>query len=485
MQDRLETADILPVLKAAAIENLLRSNTDDVLFVVGTMITAFGGALLFRRALLGDSLTFGKLTLPSFFVITYALLMSIPAVLWFYVSPGEPIRHTYFLAIQSVLLTFPVGVLLANALALKPQTPSRIVQEFCDGPILPSEEDQYVVPLFVAMMLASLLTAGYYVLTSPYVPLIGAFTAYGDLPGSEVRRRVALDGVFIHFAHALVARFLLPFCLVYSYFMADLYKGRWRLTFAATLVATALISLMTFDRTYPFSVVIFIALAIYFKHQHAEQSRLRLASARVRRSGINFWTFVYVMAMIAFSMFVGGVISTTQYNFPITVEALWDATAGFLINRVFLDASYMAYIYFEEFSSPDTFLYGTSLHVLVSALFGIEFIPTISPSFVAELWINFGWFGVVIGSTLVGFVLQQIQLTLFDRKSVPAMSFFVIMLLNGAWIIYGHLFASMVISVFVPSVVVLTWLRNRRSRVLVAPGLPHGNQVLRVSRSRQ
>lgn len=463
---RLATADILHIVKAEALANLRRTSADDVIFVVVVLGVAITLLLLINAVLLGRSLQVKRVTIPSFFIGIYIALMSFPAIVWFYAAPKDPIRYTYFLAIQSVLVTFPLGVLMANAVFR--DRSGRLGTQFLSRPLRKTPDDRYAVRYWLLMLGAAVLVSTVYLLTSPYVPLLGAFTSYGEMEASLVRRAIVAEGVLIHYGHALTARLLLPFCLLYSYFMAYMYGGRWRLLFWPTLAVAAFVSALTFDRMFPFSVVLYLVLAVYFKY---EDQRVRAVVARRNLTGLSKIRLVgYVLALLFVAMLVGGVVSLTQFNKPMDAEVVKVTATDFFFNRVLLDPSYMAYIYFEEFNDSSKFMYGNSFHVLISKAMGKEFFPTISPSFVAELWVNFGWFGVTIGSMLVGFTLQFIQVKVFHVKTVPALSLFIIMALNGAWIVYGHLLATMVISVYVPSILILSHLRHRRS--LASPDRP-------------
>ena len=470
MQSRLANADILPQVKQVALANMRQTRPDELLFVVTVLAVAVAALVFINRVLLGRSIRLTRPTLPTFFLLAYVVLMALPAVVWFYASPADPIRYVYFLAMQSVLVTFPLGMLFANALFADLSTGPRIVRQFHASPLTKSVDDGYASRAWLAMLVAAVAVAAIYLVTSSYVPLIGALTAYGQVAGSIVRSSIFWEGDAMHYAHALTVRLLLPFCLVYAYFMADVYGKRWRILFWCTLAVAAFVSSMTFDRTYPFSVVLFLALAIFFKYQTRLEQRRRGRAARRRpqmmsRLGLAGWMVV----MLAASMLVGGLISRVQYNQSLSLEIVRDTAVGFFVDRVLLDASYMAYIYFEEFNSASTFLYGQSLHVLISRFFGVDFYPTISPSFVAELWLNFGWAGVLVGSGLVGFVLQYIQVRFFARKTIPVLSFYVVMLLNGGWIIYGHLLATMVISVYVSGILFIIFLERRRKSSPISP----------------
>lgn len=458
---RNANADVSFLIKELALNNLRHTTADDMLFIVAVLASALIALAIINRALLGNALRLAQLTIPSFFVGIYVVLMSFPAILWFYAETGDPVRYTYFIATQSVLVTFPIGMFFARTMAN--ELSRRSAQSFSQ-PLQQSEDDRYAVRYWVLMLAASLLVATVYLVTSPYVPLIGAITSYGDLAATDVRRAIVADGTAVHYGHALTARLLLPFCLLYSYFMAYLYGGRWRWLFWPTLAVAAFVSALTFDRMFPFSVVLYLVLAVYFKHGD-QAARAKVEGRNLPRSMARLRLVGYVAALLFVAMLVGGIVSLTQFNQPLGREIITETSSSFFINRVLLDPSFMAYIYFDEFNRPETFLYGTGFHVLVSQLFGIDFRPTISPSFVAELWMNFGWYGVLLGSVLVGFALQLIQVIIFDRKTVTSLTLFIILALNGAWIIYGHLLATMVISVYLPGILILWHLKRRRRAV--------------------
>jgi hypothetical protein len=463
MQDRLVTADILPVVKEIAIRNLLNTKVEDLLFIIMVLGAAIFGLLLFRKLFLGNSFKLNELSLPSFFIIVYIILMSFPSVLWFYGST-KPFRYTYFLAIQSVLIFLPIGVLLANTLFLNISAPSRVINNFLSSRLSKTKHDLFAYPAWVLIFVASGIFVLYYMLTSRYVPLIGALVSYGEVSGDIVRRSIFWEGPLIHYGHALFARFLLPFCLLYAYFMACIYKPIWKYIFWFTFFWVMIFSFLTFDRVYPFSIVIFLILAIYFKNNSKQLvpisnpkslSKIYLfLKAKIRTS-------LTVLALFVFSMVVGGLITITQWNRSLSLVAILKTSMNFFVDRVLLDSSYMAFIYFEEFSSSALFLYGKSVHPILSYLFGMEFYPTISPSFIAELWLNFGWAGVIIGTVFIGFILQLLQLWLFRKKSIPILCLYILLLLNGAWIIYGHILATMVVSVYLLSLPFLLILNRK------------------------
>lgn len=432
----------------------------DNLFIVYVLSLAILGFFLLKKCFLGSSLMLTRLTLPSFFIAAYIILMSLPSTKWFY-SSNHPIRYTYFLAVQSVLISFPLGVLLANVLFIDPSGPSIIVKDFLYSSLSKTRHDSYMFPFWILMLISSILIVTIYILTSDYVALIGGLTAYGEMTGAFVRSSIYREPDTVQYAHALTIRLFLPFCVLYSYFKAYIYKGGSKYLFWITFLLAMFASLLTFERVYPFSLFILIALAIYFKNNQLTYtirfpalSKIHLVSKSTIR------LVIFTLAIFALAMLVGGIVSWTQYSLSFNLTSAWNISIKFFINRVLLDPSYMAYIYFEEFNHPSTFLYGKSIRLL--SLFGVEFHHIVSPGFVADLWVNFGWFGVLMGSAVIGFILQFIQLRLFRKKSILTLSFYIILLLNGAWIIYGHVLATMVVSVYLLSVLFLVFIPSTK-----------------------
>jgi hypothetical protein len=430
---------------------------NDELFIGSVLFLAISVFFLFKKIFLGDSLKLTRLTLPSFFLLAYIILLSFPSIVWFLRS-AHPIRYTYFLAIQSVLILFPIGVGLADGFF---RHPSRIIGNFLSQDLLKTRRDSYIFPFFILMFLFSILIIAVYLLSADYVPLLRAFTQYGEVEEMVVRASIYRVSDITHYALALVLRMFLPFCLLYSYFMAYIYKRGWKFTFWIVLLLTIFASLLTFERIYPFSIFIFLGLAVYFKHYQliSKTSFLLISKSKILISKFKIRLATLVSAILIFAIFVGGIISRTQYNLPLdNIKTIWNvAIKGFLINRVLLDPSYTAYLQFEEFNNPDTFLYGKSIRLL--SLFGVEFCPVaLAPSFISELWLNFGWLGIIIGTIIVGFILQFIQLLFFRKKSIPILSFYILLLLNGAWIIYGHVLGTMSVSVYLITIFFLFFL---------------------------
>lgn len=447
--------------------NPIFTQTNDGLFMAIVLFLAIFGFFIIKKFFLGNSLKLAHLTLPSFFIIAYIILMSFPSIIWFFRS-ANPIKYTYFLAIQSVLILFPIGVGLANIFF---RHPSRIITNFLSSSLSKTRRDSYIFPFFILMFLFSILIVVVYIRSADYVPLLGSLTQYGEVEEMVVRSSIYRVSDIIHYLLALTLRMFLPFCLLYSYFMAYIYKRRWKYVFWIILFLTIFASLLTFERIYTFSFLIFLSLAVYFKNYQSISKFpfLLISKSKILISKFKLRLIALVLAIFILAIFVGGIVSITQYNKSLYLANILNASKGFFISRVLLDPSHMAYMHFENFNDPSTFLYGKSIRLL--SLSGIEFQPVTSPSFIAELWLNFGWLGIIIGTIIIGFTLQFIQLIFFRKKSIPFLSFYILLLLNGAWIIYGHALGTMTFSVYLITILFLLFLLSIKETEGVKSGV--------------
>src|SRR5438093_5637030 len=116
----------------------------DVEPYVSLICVACIGIFLIEKCILGDSLRLTNLTIPAFFIIVYIAVMALPAIIMF----GEmdhPIRYQYLLAIQSVLMTFPIGVGIANCIV---KAPSRVIKSYAVSPVIIVDADRRFLWLF-------------------------------------------------------------------------------------------------------------------------------------------------------------------------------------------------------------------------------------------------------------------------------------------------------------------------------------------------
>ncbi len=420
----------------------------------------FGSSLflfLYQKKRLGDSLCFNHLTLPSFFMLMYLILVPFGAIATFK-QMDHPIRHTYLLAMQSVFVTFPIGIGLANAVV---KNSSRILQGYIRSRMEVTQNDLRFIPIFKILLLSAVPILLSYFLYSEYVQLIEVIRKYPTNIDVETLKGAGNDDLprVVQFAFESLRRFILPLCAIYAYLMtSSTQKSGWKYVFPVLFVSTLFVSSLTLDRAPPLAFVVMFILAFLLRQRKAQLTNI-------------FKTRLIIIFVAA--MTVGGIISVLQYQSDFNLLEVAADTWYVFSYRILQDAPYMASIAFETFHDSSTFLYGSSMRIL-SVLPGFQYAesdssiysPAAPVGFVADLWRNVGWFGVVAGTILIGFAYQMIQLKLFIRKTILTVSLNVILLVGCIWIIHGNVLGVMSTSVLFFGVLFSVLYSASRKRLL-------------------
>jgi oligosaccharide repeat unit polymerase len=420
----------------------------------------FGSSLFLFLCLkkrLGDSLCFNYLTLPSFFMLMYLLLVPFGAIATFK-QMDHLIRHTYLMAMHSVFVTFPIGIVLANAVV---ENSSRILQGYRRSPMEVTQNDLRFIPIFKILLLSAVPILLSYFLYSEYVQLIEVIRKYPTNIDVETLKFAGNDDLpeVVQFAFELLRRFILPLCALYAYLMtSSTRKSGWNYVFPVLFVSTLFVSSLTLDRAPPLAFVVMFILAFLLR-----QGKVQLTSIFKTRLII-----IFVAAMT-----VGGTISVLQYQSDFEFQTVVTNSWYVFSYRILQDAPYMASIAFATFNDSSTFLYGSAMRIF-SVLPGFHYVesdssiysPAAPVGFVADLWRNFGWFGVLVGPVLIGFAYQMIQLKLFIRKTILTVSLNVILLVGCIWIIHGNVLGVMSTSVMFFGVLFSVLSSANRKRLL-------------------
>jgi oligosaccharide repeat unit polymerase len=422
-----------------------------VLLVVAVLIAqgegpfvpiVFGGSLfwfLYQKKRLGECLRFNNLTLPSFFMFVYLVVVPFGAITMFR-QMNTSIRYSYLLAMQSVFVTFPYGVGLANWVS---NSSPQVIRNYMRSQIEVTDMDLKFMSIFKVMLLAAFPIVFLYILRAPYVQLLEVVRAYPTGIDPGFLRNAGNDDIprAVQYAFEILRRFMLPLCTLYAYFrMSFAPQSRWRYVFPVLFVSTLFVSALTLDRAPPLGFVVMFILAYLLRH-----GKGLLGGLFTSRT----------IALFITAMIIGGIISVLQYQSEFSLQ-LAAANAWYVFSyRILQDAPYMASIAFETFHDSSTFLYGSSMRIL-SVLPGFHYAqsdssiysPAAPVGFVADLWRNFGWPGVIGGTILIGFAYQTIQLKLFrKKKSILMASLTVILLVGCIWIIHGNVLGIMSTSV--------------------------------------
>ena len=201
-------------------------------------------------------------TLVSALLGLYGLVMVLPSPIFFAESQG-PNRYAYLIAVQACPLLMIIGASLAGAI-MGPQARA-CLDQFFRGPIRSRTpgSSSALRTIYGTFLGVSMVTFIAMVFTMPYVPLIGAMTNYGDVGSLDVRLSVYTMPMALQWLYALNLRFLLPFCVLYTYIVKRAGQSSG-MAFYLTLAWTMAFSLLTFERQMPLAIfgLLFVASAV-------------------------------------------------------------------------------------------------------------------------------------------------------------------------------------------------------------------------------
>jgi hypothetical protein len=400
----------------------LTANPSDTVFAVGLLLMVLLVFIHIKKAFVGGTLRLSQLTVPSLFISAYLFIVPIPSIIWFCGSTN-PIRYTYLLAVDCVPILFLLGVVAANGFFRNPAT---IISSFLSAKLSKTRMDGYFLPFFRLMFVASILITAVYLVGADYVPLLGSIRQYGSRQGEDVRLSIYSASDMVIYTYALTVRLFLPFCVLYSYLAAQVYKGKWRYRFWIMLGMALFIASLPLERSPTLGLFLILMVGYYFKNNMSISKKH--------------------IAILGAAMFVGGMIHRMQYQIEIAAGDVGNYMTDFLMKRIWLDPAYMTFIAFQDFNYSKGFLNGSSIRLFT--LFGVTYQSFSSIGFLGDLWANFGWFGVILGTILIGFLLQFVQLTFFKKKSISTLVLYGLLLVNAPWMLYGSVLSTMVISVY-------------------------------------
>jgi hypothetical protein len=414
----------------------------DVTSYVPLVFGCCAGIGWMMKVVLGPSLRISYLTLPAVFLATYFLLMSIASIS-VYKQMDHYIKDTYFLAIQSVLITFPLGVVFANACF---DQPNYRISQFARSRILLTLGDIQLANFVSKAFWAAIGVAIAYVAYVEFVPILKIFFDFSsEIDDISLRFSVTEVPRVLLFCLALSRSLVLPLCVLYLFFMSREGGVSWRHRFYFVFISSLIIASLTLERAPPMALCMMLLFGV----------ALHSPSGPFGVSALRGYAIVLSIALL-----LTGLISAFQYSSDVNSGDVRAGVEHVVANRI-LNASALAAAWaFEEFPDTEHQLRGQYVRMF-ALLSGGEYLESryapkfviLPVSFVGDLWRNWGWPAVLIGGCVLGFIFQWIQLTLFYRKNITSSVFQAILMLACIWLIPGNAFGIMTTTLIVGTTV--------------------------------
>jgi oligosaccharide repeat unit polymerase len=372
------------------------------------------GVLLFSRRLARttvDLFDMQRVTITSFWYLTYLAMIFLPAFFVFADQPG-PYRAAYLLAVESVLLTVPLGWWLANAQFGYQKIE---IEKYFRSPVADSDRTPLLYPRFKILILVAIGFTALYVKEVETIPLFYLIKNPGEYLQLALLREDSfklLDSRFFYFYYVL-RQFLYPFLIMVSLgFYLRTRQKKWLALFILCLVLGLFYNSLTLAKAPVAFIVLLVGIFVY-----------------LYRGGILNRKVIAVVLVLALAFPFAVILSVSSEDVGAQLAA---RGIGY---RLFYLPAEIVYYYYEVFPSQVPYLHGRSINKLAAVL-GLPYFDTTSyvghygypigletvnanGAFIADLNADFGLLGVLLGGLLAGYLMQAMHIYLLrSRKTV-------------------------------------------------------------------
>jgi oligosaccharide repeat unit polymerase len=373
-------------------------------------------ALLARRTC--HILDLRHVSITSFWYLSYLAMIFFPAFLVYYFQ-GGPYRDGYLFAVESVLLTMPLGWRLAtwSGAFNREEIKGFYQAELVEGPASGSLMLRCWLLLLVCLALVFA-----YVREAKTIPLLYLIRNPGDAIEVAFLREEALktlDSRLTYFYY-LVRGTLYPLLIAVAMGAYLEFRNKmWFFTLAVSFTTGLIFAALTVAKS-PVALIILVTSIFYYVHQHGRLSRKAIAVLLIL-------VFLFPIAVLAYASHSDSVTSAM--------------ILGAIAYRLFYLPAEVVYYYFEIFPSHIPFLHGRGTDKFAKLL-GLKYfdVPNVvgtyayprglesvsaNAAFMADLYADFGWWGVLLGGVVAGFIMQCAQIyALRRRKTIGTVALF-------------------------------------------------------------
>ncbi len=374
-----------------------------------------------------------RMTIPGFWYLSYLVMIFVPA---FYVAAGKPdgpAKMNYLLAVISVLLTAPLGILSANIIFRFKRVE---IKRYFAAPVKKRVLSDHLVLAYLIFLLGALGLTVLYVVEAGTIPLfylIGNVGAYEEVQSLR-ETAFKLSGSRFIYIYSVLRQIGYPFLIMLglgNYLVTR--RLKWFFLFLAALGSGILYAAFAVAKSPVAMILLTLSLFLYLYFGKAMKV-----------------TQLILSVVIIFAFPIGVILlSQPQVGFLVALRAI--------VLRLFDDPARQLYSYFEVTPHYLDYLYGATISIVARlqgqspfnltnyvALFDNPALrergltsASANAAFIGDLHANFGLIGVLAGGVLAGFLMQSMQIYLLRQPKT------IINLTIYAFLMFGFLFINL------------------------------------------
>jgi hypothetical protein len=350
------------------------------------------------------------LTLPGFWYLVYLAIILIPSFFVF-AEQVDPYRLRYLFAVESALLTVPLGIIFMKQL-FKFHTRETVV--FYRSPLQPSRSDLSVLTFVLFLGLAWALTL-LYVREVKEIPLFYMIAHPGESALLTQLREESLKLLAspLRYAYSVLMSTFYPFLILVAFGQYLQTKQKtWGWLFVASLLSGGLFAGFTIAKS-PVAALFLMVCACYYLYKGGKVGGKFVISLVVL-----FLVFPFFVIVREYAGQIGPVAAIENVG-----------------RRIFHVPASVLYYYFEVFPDVVPYQYGATIEKLAWILGREPFnstnfvtlysaphamaSATANAAFLGNMNADFGLAGCLIGGVLVGVLLQAAQIYVVRRGKSP------------------------------------------------------------------
>jgi oligosaccharide repeat unit polymerase len=367
-----------------------------------------------------------RLTIPSFFYAIYLTIILIPAF-FLYSNEYTPSRGAFLFGVESVLLTVPLGIWLANRFF---HFRKRETVNYFKSPVVEELLDRAAVRSFVLFLALALMFVAINIIETPVIPLFFLIRNPGEALAAALLREDSFRLLNSHltYVYSVVRASVFPFLIMVS-FGRYLQQRQtiWRTLFWVSLISGSFYASLTIEKA-PVAAIFGLIFVFYYLFKCGELG-VRVTTTAV----ILFLSFPVTVVLLAYRGSDEGL-------------TLWAAIQAVMVRLVYTPAEVL-YAYFQMFPAIIPYQHGAGIAKLayfmgwktidIPNAVGMYMTPgaidTVHANgcFIGNLNADFGLLGVIIGGVVAGFAMQTISIYLFRKpKTIASLAAYAICMLS-------------------------------------------------------
>ncbi len=402
-----------------------------------------------------------QLTIPAFLYLLYVGVILVPG---FFIFNDEitPSRWRFLFGIESVMLTVPLGIWVANlCLGYRRQETTNYFRQ----PVEPEPLGGSAKHIYLTVLALAFVVVVMNLWETPVVPLLYLIRHPGDFLQVAVLREDSFKLLKSNFTYVyyVVRGTVLPFLIMVAF---GRYRRQgqdiWRRWFLISLFLGVSYAAVTVEKS-PVAVIAGMIGIFYYLFKGG-----KLGKTATVLFPLLFLLFPIIVIVLAYSGSEGG-----------TLGAALQAMAA----RIFYSPAQVVYAYFEVFPSVIPFQHGASLlklaHLLgwktvdIPNFVGVymtegQDLDTITANscFIGNFYADFGLPGVVVSGVAAGFIMQFVGVYFCRQpKTVVHLAAYAICFWSLGMLVTSAL-STQLLSGGVTFAVLLLWLFRDRERGL-------------------